>query len=313
MMKKTILILAAVLLSFGRLGAQDMAQATETYNNGVAALQIDQKAEALKYFQEALQIGKNLGEEAGELIANCKNAIPGVILSIGKDFFNAHRFDEAIAKFQEAGKTAKEYGVADVLAECEALIPQAGIQKDLFAANEAYEAKQMKAAIEGYMKVLAADTANATASIRLIQSLAATGDLEGARQYMPRAEANGQGKNAGKVLGTAFLKRALAGLKAGKYAEAIDNAVSANEFAENPQTYQIAGQAAMKLNRTADAIGFFQNYLEKAPKAKNAGAIALTVGALYQGQKKNAKAIEYYKLAKEYGQDTQKYIDALSK
>ena len=49
------------------------------------------------------------------------------------------------------------------------------------------------------------------------------------------------------------------------------------------------------------------------PKAKNAGAIALTIGALYQGQKNNAKALEFYKKAQEAGVDAKAYIDALSK
>ena len=312
-MKKVLLAVATLMLSFGIASAQDMAQATETYNNGATALSMGDKAGALQYFQSALKMGETIGEEAKELVTNCKNAIPGIILSIGKEAFNGQKFDEALAKFQEAQKAATDYKVEDVLAECKELIPQVAIQKDLFDANNAYEAKNMKAAIDGFKKVLAADSTNSVASIRIIQSLAAVGMVDEAKEFMPLAELNGQGSNASKVLGISFLKSAAAALKAKQFDKAIANALDANDYIQNPQTYLIAGQASTKLNKTADAIKYFEKYLEGAPTAKNAGAIALTVGALYQGQKNNAKAIEFYKLAKEKGQDTQKYIDALSK
>ena len=248
-MKKVILVIAAALLSFGIANAQDMAQATETYNNGATALSMGDKVGALKYFQDALTMGETIGAEAAELVTNCKNAIPGVILSIGKEAFNGQDFAEALLRFEEAKKVATSYNNADVLNECKELIPQVAIQKDLFDANTAFEAKDMKTAIEGFKKVLAADSTNSVASIRIIQSLAAIGDVENAKTFMSLATANGQGENAGKVLGVTFLKKAVGALKGKQYANAISFAENAAELVNNPQAWLIAGQAATKLQQ----------------------------------------------------------------
>ena len=46
-MKKILLVIAATLTATFALSAQDMAQATETYNNGAMALQAGNDADAL--------------------------------------------------------------------------------------------------------------------------------------------------------------------------------------------------------------------------------------------------------------------------
>lgn len=312
-MKKVILTIAAVLFTVSMMSAQDLSSAVEAYNNGAEALTIGDKVKALESFNKALTLAEACGEEGKEVVTNCKNAIPGVVLSLGKELYNNKDFDGALAKINEAAEIAKKYENADVLKEATELIPQIGIMKDMDAANNAFEAKDMAGAIASYKKVVAADTTNAVAALRLVQCLSATGDFEGAKEFVKLAAANGQGDNANKVLGTALLKQSVASLKAGKYDDAINQASEATEFTDNAQAYLVAGQAATKLSKNDKAIEYFSKYLELAPKAKNAGAIALTVGALYQGQKNNAKAIEYYKIAQAAGVDTKAYIDALSK
>ena len=79
-MKKIILAIAAAFMAAGMASAQDMAQATELYNNGATAISMKNWTEALDYFQKALEMGKTIGADADELVANCKNAIPGVSL-----------------------------------------------------------------------------------------------------------------------------------------------------------------------------------------------------------------------------------------
>jgi len=312
-MKKFILVLAAVLMAAGMASAQDLATATTTYNNGAEALQLDDKAGALKNFQQALTMGQALGEEGAELVANCKKIIPGVILSMGKELYNAKDFAGALGKFQEAQKIAKEYAVEEVEIEAADLIGQVGIVKDMEDAKAAMKANDLAKAADGFKKVLAADSTNAAASFMLVQVLAAGGNMDAAKEALVRAEANGQGENAKKVIGTSYLKQAAAALKAQKYADAVKAAVESDVYGDNPQAFLVAGQASQKMNKTADAIKYFEKYLEAAPTAKNAGPIALTVGALYQGQKNNAKALEFYKKAQAAGTDAKQYIDALSK
>ena len=65
-------------------------------------------------------------------------------------------------------------------------------------------------------------------------------------------------------------------------------------------------------SKTNDAIKYFEQYLDAAPTAKNAGQVAYTVGALYQNAKNNAKAKEYYQKAVASGYaDAQKALAAL--
>lgn len=312
-MKKLILTFAALLAFTAMMSAQDLAQATETYNAGVEALGIGDKAGALAQFQQALAMGLECGDEGAELVSNCKVAIPGIVLSIGKELYNMKKFDEALLKVNEALAIAKEYGNEDIELEAEALVGQVTIQKNLGDANEAFKNKDFAAAIEGYKAVLASDPANKAASIRLVQALANSGDLDGAKEAYQQAVDNGKEADAKKILGGAFTKKAAAALKAGKAAEAVAAAEESLNYEEAATAYQIAGQASYKLKKDNEAIKYFEKYLELDPGAKNAGQIALTVGALYQGQKNKAKALEYYKKAQALGTDAKAYIDALSK
>ena len=269
-MKKLILAFAALIASAAIVSAQDMAQATETYNAGVEALGIGDKAGALAQFQ-------------------------------------------ALEKVKEAQAIAKEYGNEEVELEAEALVGQVAVQKNLTDANNLFKNKDFAAATELYKAVLEAEPTNKAASIRLVQALANSGDLDGAKAAYQQAVDNGKEADAKKVLGGAFLKKAAAALKAGKAAEAIAAAEESIAYEEDAKAYQIAGQASYKLKKDGEAIKYFEKFLDLAPTASNAGQIALTVGALYQGQKNKAKALEYYKKAQELGADAKAYIDALSK
>ena len=311
-MKKIVLFLAAAILTAGLASAQDMETATSTYNMGAEALQMGNKADALKYFQDALTQAEACGEEGAELAENCKSIIPSATLSLGKELYNAKDFDGAYEKVQEAATVAKQYGDDATAAEAEALAPTILNHKTLEEANAAFAEKDYATATPLYQQVIENEPTNKAASLRVVQCLANTGDLEGAAEAYTLAEANGQGANAAKVLSTGYAKEASANLKAGKNAEAIASAQKSNSYGENATAYLVAGQAATKSNKTVDAISYYEKYLELAPTAKNAGAIAYTVGALYQGQSNNTKAKEYYTKAKELGYaDAQKALDAL--
>ena len=75
-MKKIVLTLIAVALSASFAFAQDLAQATETYNNGANSLSAGDKNAALEYFQKALSLATACGEDGAELVGNIKNVIP---------------------------------------------------------------------------------------------------------------------------------------------------------------------------------------------------------------------------------------------
>ena len=153
-MKKFILAIAAAFMAASMASAQDMAQATELYNNGATAISMKNWTEALDCFQKALEMGKTIGADADELVANCKNAIPGVSLEIAKDLIKDAKYDEAAAKLDEVAKIAEEYENAEVAEKAKELVPQMWMQKGV----DALKLKDFATAADGFAKSYAADT-----------------------------------------------------------------------------------------------------------------------------------------------------------
>ena len=309
-MKKLIVTLAALAVAFGSALAQDLAAVTEIYNAGAEAVSAGEKENALKSFEEALKLAEALGEEGQDVVTNCKNIIPNLVLSLAKDLVKESKFDEAVAKLGEAAAVAEKYDSPAVLDEAKELIPQVKMSK----AGNLLNAKDYEAAAAAYKEVLDADPANGTAALRLGVALNGAGKLDEAKAAFETAAANGQEATANKQLGNIYLKEAAAALKAKKYADAVAAAVKVNDFTENAQAWQIAGQASQLAGKNNDAIKYFEKYLEAAPTASNAGQIAFTLGALYQQAKNNAKAKEFYSKATgdpKYGAEAKKMLDAL--
>ena len=282
---------------------------TELYNAGAESISIN-KESALKSFEEALKQAEALGEEGQEVVANCKNIIPNLKLSIAKDLVKASQFDEAIEALKDVEKVAKEYGAEEVEVEAESLIPQIKMSK----ANGLYKAKDYDAAAAAFQEILDADPTNGNAAFYKGAALVGAGKNAEAIAAFEIAAANGQEANDNKQIGNIYLKDAANALKAKKYADAVAAAAKVNDYTENAQAWQIAGQASQAAGKNNDAIKYFEKYLEAAPTASNAGAIAYTVGALYQGAKNNAKAKEFYNKAlsdPKYGAEAKKMLDAL--
>ena len=309
-MKKLIVTLAALAVAFGSAFAQDLAAVTEIYNAGAEAVSAGEKENALKSFEEALKLAEALGEEGQEVVTNCKNIIPNLKLSLAKDLVKDSKFDEAVAALEEVVKVAEACEAFGVVDEANKLIPQVKLSK----ANGLYKAKEFDAAAAAFQEILDADPTNGTAAFYKGAALVGAGKNDEAKAAFELAAANGQEANAKKQLGNIYLKEASADLKAKKYADAVAAAVKANEYAPNAQALQLAGQASQAAGKNNDAIKYFEQYLEAAPTASNAGAIAYTVGALYQTAKNNAKAKEFYTKAAsdpKYGAEAKKMLDAL--
>jgi len=311
-MKKFILAVAAFVMTASMISAQDMAQATELYNNGATALATKNYTGALDYFKQALEMGTTIGADADELVANCKNVIPGVSLQIAKDMIQNANYDEAAAQLEAAAAIAAEYENAEIVEEAKALVPQMWMKKG----SDALKIKDFAAAADGFSKSLAADTTNAKAALALGQVLGAQGKTAEALEAFQHAAWNGEEADAKKQTSNIFVKEANAALKAQKFADAVKAANKANEALENATAYLIAGQASQKLNKNNDAIKNFEKYLELKPDASNANAITFTVAALYQGAKNNAKALEFYKKIEndaKFGAQAKQMIAALGK
>ncbi len=309
-MKKIFVSLAALFAAAAMMSAQSMADATETAKLANESLSAGEYQTALEGFKEALKMAEACGEDGLELVATCKDIIPKTLNAIAKDLLKDKNYDAALAKFAETVSVAREYGDDETAAKAEELIPQIYMQKGGSLLN----AKDFAGAAEAYKKAVELDPDNGIAHLRLGMALdGADRDDEAVEAYKAAAAA-GQEKNANAQLGKFYLKRSVASLKAKKYADAVKDAVTSNEYVANPQALQVAGQASQLSGKNTDAIKYFEQYLEAAPNAKNAGQIAYTVGALYQQAKNNAKAKEYFSKATsdpKFGADAQKALNSL--
>ncbi len=309
-MKKLILISLASLFACVSVMAQDMAEATEIYNNGAMSLNMGDNASALSQFKSALAMAEACGEEGEELVANCKGIIPQIMLSQGKEIAKAGQHDEAIAKLNETIAVAQEYGNAEVEASASELIPQLRVQK----ANSLLQAKNYEAAVSAYEDVIADNPNNGKMYVRLGQAQTASGKTAEAIETYKTAYELGEVNDASKQLSTLYVKNAQASLKAQKYQDAIDACELSNSYKENSNAYKIAASAATKLNKTADAISYHEKYLAVTPNAKDEADINYTIAVLSQQSGDKAKAKEYYqKLVSDpkYGEAAKAQVSAL--
>ncbi len=293
-MKKIIATFAALVLAFGYVSAQDLAEITEMYNSGAAAIAAGDKEGALKSFEQAYELASVLGADGAEIADNCKKVIPDLNLSIAKGLVNATKYSEAIERLKTTISVAEKFADADILAEAKDILPKVVMQN----AGALLNAKKYVEAAAAYKEVLDGDPTNGLAALRMGLALNGAGKADEAKAALQTAAENGQQTQAYKQLTNIFLKEAAAALKGKDYAKAVKAAVTATEYDPKSSTaFQIAGQGSQVLGKDSDAIKYFEKYLELAPTAKNATQIAFTVGALYQKAKNNAKAVEYFQKA----------------
>ena len=100
-MKRFFVALAAFGLAAAVATAQDFKKAVETFNAGATTLETN-KTEALAQFRAAMaEAALCEGEEAAELVAKCKEIIPGTLMSIAKEQINEANYDSALATLAE--------------------------------------------------------------------------------------------------------------------------------------------------------------------------------------------------------------------
>lgn len=275
-MKRILLTIAILALSAGFMSAQDLEKITETYNSAAAALGNKDYAIALTGFQQALKDAEALGESGAEIVTNCKDIIPDLVLSLANNAIREKDYPKALEGLAEAVKIATEYKNDDVVSKAQNLIPQIKMQQG----NALLTAKNYAGAAEIYKALLADDPTNGTAAVRLGQALNAAGDVEGAIEAFTTAAANGQEATANKQLSTIVLKQASNFLKEKKFDEAITAALKSAEYNPSANAYKIAGTAANSLQKKEQAVEYLSKYLELAPTAADAAQIKAAIEAL---------------------------------
>lgn len=296
-MKKIFITLAAAFAAFGYVNAQDIETAVNLYNEAGTILNEGNVAESLPKFLECLEMAKGLGEEASNVVLDCQNIIPQIYMKLGEEAAEASDFDTALANFGKVVETATEYGNnEDALDRAQNLIPKMLMAKGGAMLN----AKEFEQAAEAFRAVVAADSTNTTAMIRLGHSLVGKGDMDEAIEvFTSAAEIAGEGtkteKDAMKQIANCYLKKAVACQKAKDNRGTLENAQHSAQAMSTPNAQKLIGVSALNLKQFDTAIEAFEAYLAIAPSAKDKSQIVYQLATAYEGRKDRAKACAYYK------------------
>ena len=268
--------------------AQDYNEAVDAFNAGAQALETN-KTEALANFRAALEKAQAIeGDEAAELVAKCKEAIPGVLMSIAKEKINEAAYDEALTVLAETQAVAAEYEAAAVVEEAKSLVPNVYMRKGSTLLKE----KDFAGAAAALAEVTKLTPEDGKAFLLLGQAQMQSGSAD-AVASLEKANELGE-TQASKLLSTNFLKQGQALLKAGKSADAIAALEKSNSYAESANAYMLIASAYTKSGKSANAIEAYKKYLELAPNAKNTEDIIFTIAATAQKAGDKATAKEYY-------------------
>lgn len=171
-MKKTLLTTIALLLTAAFGFAQSMNEATELAQAANEAWGNKDFAAAIAGFEKALPIAEACGEEGAELVQTCKTAIPKIAMSVAKEKINAKEYEAGISALKDVIGLAEKYGVDELMAEAESLIPtveQERVKGLFLSAETLYQEGKLDEALEAFK--LAADNGSDNATKRIITIL----------------------------------------------------------------------------------------------------------------------------------------------
>ncbi len=238
-----ILVMTLCMLSLSIAAkAQDLGQATETFNNAATALNAGNHAEALAGFKSALTMAEALGAEGTDIANDSKNVIPQILVQIAKGEMQKKNYTAALAKLGEASVAATEYGVTEVVAEAKKLKPQ----MNMAYGNALLSGKKYAEAAAKYEEIVADNPKNGLAYVRLGMAKARLNDEAGALAAFAKASEFGQKSQAEKQVSNLHLQKAQAAFKAEKFDEAIKAAKDCIAIGENSGATYIMAMAYVK-------------------------------------------------------------------
>ena len=296
--------------------AQDFNAAVDTFNSGI---QSESKLERLELVRSAMAQFQACGEDdAAAMVEKCKEIIPDILLSLGKESINDKKYDEALAYIREAIAVAKEYelpaeGSDSIEAKALKLIPDALMRKG----TTLIKANDFANAIAALQEALEYDAQNGKIWLLLAQSFIKTGDDNQAVEALKSAAEFGQAQKANTLLYKEYIKLGDARKKErGGLNDAIAFYEKALEIEENAQLVLKIANTQLQGGANAKAISLFKRYIELSPDAENKNDVIYTIAATAQKAGDNATAIQYYTMLKgdaKYGATATQMLGQLNK
>lgn len=301
-MKKIFITLVVAMATFGFAKAQSgddaVKEAVDLYNEAATLLNEPNNdyAGALPKFLECLEKAKAIGEEAVNVVNDCQEVIPKIYWKLAEADAGANEFDSAIENCRRAIETSTEYcNNDDIYAKAEALIPQVFMAKGSALIN----IKDFAGAVAAFKEVVAVDSTNTKALMRLGQSYFGSGDLDSAIDVFTNVATLGEGtnfeKDALKQVSNCYLKKAVACQKAKDNRGAMENAQRSAQAMDSPNAQKLIGMSALNLKQYDVAVTAFEAYLAQSPNANDKGQIIYQLADACEKRKDRAKACGYYK------------------
>lgn len=309
-MRKFIASLLVVLCTAGICAAQDLEKTTEIYNNAATALNGGNKAEAISLFEQALNAASALGEDGAEIAGQCKDILPKLYISVGKDLAAEKNTDEAAAKLNKAIELATLYGNTEAAEDAKDVL----LQVLMAHGGNLLAQKDFAGAISIYNKILATNPENGTANLRLGMALSQTGKVDDAVAAFQKAMEQGENEAAAKQLSNLYLKKAAACQKVKDFKGALENAQRSTEYVDNASAQKVIGTSASALKQYKTAVDAFEAYLAMSPNAKDRSQIVYQLGDATMKAGDNAKACSYFKEISQdakFGETARYYITTL--
>jgi tetratricopeptide (TPR) repeat protein len=298
-MKKITTFFAAcviALFSVANVHGQDLGSATELYNAGATALGQSNYMAALDSFNKALDMLNSMsaeerGDEGASLLKDTKEVLPKLFLRYGKQLASSGDLQNAIEQLTKATELAGKYNVPEVTAEAETLMPQLL----LVDASTLYNNGKLEEAIAGFRKVIAVDSLNKDAYLRMGLAYAKTGNEQEALSALEMAAELGETRNAPRQIATIYLKKSAAAVRTKDWDAVYTNAKKANEYGTSSTGQKLVGLAGVQLKKYDEAIEALDGYLASQPNAKDRNSIMYNLATAYEAKGNTAKACGYYK------------------
>lgn len=96
----------------------------EVFNKGVNARQVEDYEEAIKNFNEALKMAKELGDEAIEIRENCEKILPVLHFQVAANLLKEKKNKEALARLKTAYEISTNYENEEIKIKSSQLISQ---------------------------------------------------------------------------------------------------------------------------------------------------------------------------------------------
>lgn len=288
-MKRLFVAIVTLVLAAAGLNAQDYNAAVDTFNSAATA---SDKAQAISLFRSAMeQFQACEGDEALEMVAQCKEQITRTYLNLAKEQINAASYDDALASLQATIENANEIGLESVATEAASLIPNTYSRKGATL----LQAKDYAGAVQAMAQAVALDPQNGQYQLIYGQALVGAGQVDEAITALGAAYELGQAAKAGKLLSSIYTSKGKTLSSNNRTAEAIEALLLAVNYndAKADAWFSLA-RCYTKSGNNVEAINAYKKFLELQPNHPQAVEIILTVAQTANSLNDKETAIEYY-------------------